>query len=264
MNFAAVVSVYISSLNSHTITDHAQAAKYASLPLLRAFPTRCKQKQIENLDHLLRAAIQHADRASFEKLIDRKLSRPSMNVAQRVHWLAAGIIVSPETYNDALSNFVQVRESRIRHLVAFFDSRVQFSLDVLGTPGLELIIHLVGSHVGPDQWHEDRQVTPVMQASRLVNNLIQRLAASPTKDASDALDRLLAESRAIPLARRTLPSAGCPTGNLGATPAISHSTIDQVCQTLNDGTPANAADLATLVMDQLDEIARQDSTWRFH
>ena len=173
-------------------SDHAQAAKYASLPLLRAFPTRCKQKQIENLDHLLRAAIQHADRASFEKLIDRKLSRPSMNVAQRVHWLAAGIIVSPETYNDALSNFVQVRESRIHHLVTFFDSRAQFSLDVLRTPGLELIIHLVGSHVGPDPWYEDRQVTPARQASRLVNNLIQRLAASPTKDASDALDRLLA------------------------------------------------------------------------
>ena len=160
-------------------TDHAQVAKYASLPLLRAFPTRCKQKQIEDLDHLLWAAIQHADRASLEELIDRKLSRPSMNVSQRVHWLAAGITVSPEMYNAPLSEFVQVRESRIRHLVAFFDSRVQFSLDVLGTPGLELLIHLIGSHVGPDKW--DRQVTPAMQASRLVNGLVQRLAASPPK-----------------------------------------------------------------------------------
>ena len=247
-------------------TDHAQVAKYASLPLLRAFPTRCKQKQIENLDHLLRAAIQHADRASLEELIDRKLSRPSMNVAQRVHWLAAGIIVSPEMYNDALSNFVQVRESRIRHLVVFFDSRVQFSFDVLGTPGLELIINLVGSHVGPDQWHEDRQVTPAMQASRLVNGLIQRLASSPTKDASDALDRLLADP-ALSRWRDVLSQAQDAQRVTWRDAVYRHLTIEQVCQTLNGGTPANAADLAALVMDQLDEIARKirggsTSDWR--
>ena len=233
-------------------TDHAQVAKYASLPLLRAFPTRCKQKQIEDLDHLLRAAIQHADRASLEKLIDRKLSRPSMNVAQRVHWLAAGIIVSPETYNDALSNFVQVRESRIRHLVEFFDSHVQISLDVLGTPGLELLIHLIGSHVGPDKW--DRQVTPPMQASRLVNGLVQRLAASPAKDASNALNRLLTEL-ALSRWHDVLSQARDAQQVTWRDASYSHPTIEQVCQTLNDGKPANAADLAGLVMDQLDKIA---------
>ena len=233
-------------------TDHAQVAKYASLPLLRAFPTHCKQKQIEDLDHLLWAAIQHADRASLEELIDRKLSRPSMNVSQRVHWLAAGITVSPEMYNAPLSEFVQVRESRIRHLVEFFDSRVQFSLDVLGTPGLELLIHLIGSHVGPDKW--DRQVTPPMQASRLVNGLVQRLAASPAKDASNALNRLLAEL-ALSRWHDVLSQARDAQQVTWRDASYSHPTIEQVCQTLNDGKPANAADLAGLVMDQLDKIA---------
>ncbi len=238
-------------------TDHAQVAKYASLPLLRAFPIRCKQKQIEDLDHLLRAAIQHADRASLEELIDRKLSRPNMNVAQRVHWLAAGIIVSPETYNAPLNQFVQVRESRIRHLVAFFDSRVQSSFDVLETLGLELLIHLVGSHVGPNKW--DRQVTPAMQASRLVNDLIQRLAASPTKDASDALDRLLAEP-ALSRWRDVLSQARDAQRVTWRDASYRHFTIEQVCQTLNDGTPANAADLAALLMDRFDEISDRIST----
>ena len=224
-------------------TDHAQVAKYASLPLLRAFPTRCKQKQIEDLDHLLRAAIQHADRASLEKLIDRKLSRSSMNVAQRVHWLAAGIIVSPETYNVSLSEFVQVQESRIRHLVAFFDSRVQSSFDVLGTPGLELLIHLVGSHVGPNKWkwYEDRQVTPTMQGSSLVNDLIQCLAASPTKDASDALGRLLADS-SLSRWRDVLSQAQDTQRVTWRDASYRHPTIEQVCQTLNGGTPANPGD----------------------
>ena len=201
-------------------TDHDQVAKYASLPLLRAFPTRCKQKQIEGLDHLLWAAIQHADRASLEELIRRKLSRSSMNVAQRVHWLAAGIIVSPETYNASLSEFVQVRESRIRYLVAFFDSRVQFSFDVLGTPGLELLIHLVGSCAGPDPLNAVGWVTPAVQASHLVNGLIQRLVASPTKDASDALDAFL-PIRRYPAGSDVLSQAQDTQRVIGATPDIA-------------------------------------------
>ena len=236
---------------------HAQVARYASLPLLRAFPTRCKQKQIEGLDHLLWAAIQHADRASLEELIRRKLSRSSMNVAQRVHWLAAGIIVSPETYNASLSEFVQVRESRIRYLVAFFDSRVQFSFDVLGTPGLELLIRLIGDYAGPDQWwNEEGLVTPAMQASRLVNGLIQRLAASPTKDASDALGRLLADS-SLSRWRDVLSQAQDTQRVTWRDASYRHPTIEQVCQTLNGGTPANPGDLAALVMDRLRELADQ-------
>ena len=42
--------------------DHAKVARHASLRLLRAFPTRCTVKQIESLDCLLWAAIQHTDR----------------------------------------------------------------------------------------------------------------------------------------------------------------------------------------------------------
>ena len=34
-----------------------------------------------------------------------------------------------------------------------------------------------------------------------------------------------------------------------------HPDIEQVCQTLNGGTPANAADLAALLMDRLEELA---------
>ena len=253
---------------------HAQVAKYASLPLLRAFPTRCKLMQIKDLDNLLWAAIQHADRASLQELIEKKQSRKSMNDAQRVHWLAAGIVVSPRAYNDLLTKFVQGRESRILHLTELFcyQDPMRFSFSEsriaheLGIPSLELLIYLVGSYVGPDKWKEDGLVTHAKQASRLVHDLIQHLAASPTKDASEALATLLADpalsrwhdvlSRAQDTQRVTWRDA-----------SYRHPTIEQVCQTLNGGTPANAADLAALVMDRLDEIARKirggpTSDWR--
>ena len=242
--------------------DHSQVAKHASLPLLHAFPTRCKLKQIEDLDYLLWAAIQYADRASLQELIKKKLSRKSMNDAQRVHWLAASLIVSPGAYNDLLRDFVQDHERRGLHLAKFFfpDDQVGPSLPELRVEVLELLIRLVGNYAGPDQWwNEEGLVTPAMQASRFVNDLIQRLAASPAKDASEALAALLADpalsawsgvlSRAQDAQRVTWRDA-----------VYRHPTIEQVCQTLNGGTPANAADLAALLVDRFDEIADRIST----
>ena len=238
---------------------HAQVARQASLLLLRAFPTRCKLKHIDLLDHLLWAALQHADRALFREVIGRKLSRTSMNVAQRVHWLAAGVIVSPAVYRDPLNDFVQGRERRILQLAAFQD-RVRFSFDELGIPVLELLIRLVGSYVGPDQWaDESGAVTPAMQSSGLVDSLIQRLAASPAKDASDALDSLRADP-ALVRWRDVLSKALDAQRVIRRDSGYRHPDIEQVCRTLNGGTPANAADLAALVMDRLCEIAVQIRT----
>ena len=95
-----------------------------------------------------------------------------------------------------------------------------------------------------------------MQASRLVNYLIQRLAASPTKDASDALDRLLADP-ALSRWHDVLSQAQDAQRVTWRDASYRHPTIEQVCQTLNGGTPANAADLAALVMDRLLELADQ-------
>ena len=232
--------------------EHAQVARYASLPLLKSFPIRCKLEQIEHLGHLLWAALQYADRSSLQELIEKKLSRTSMNDAQRVYWLTVGVIVSPGEYEDCLRDFVQVRKSRIRHLVAFFDNRVQFSFDALGIPGLERLIRLLGSYIGPRQSLKDGGSTPIL----IVHKLIQSLAASPAKDVSKTLAALLADP-ALSRWHDVLSRAQDAQRAIRRDASYRHPTIEQVCQTLNGGPPANAADLAALVMDRLGEIARK-------
>ena len=242
---------------------HAQVARHASLPLLRAFPTRCRSKQLNALDDLLKAGIQHADRTALQGLIDTKLSRRSMNDAQRVYWLAAGVIVSPEVYASLLKEFSAGREGRIRHLTTFFSSfpgPVTSLADKLESPALGLLVRLVGSTVGPDeQWKEGWGVTPAMEASRLVGYLIQRLAASPAKDASTALANLLADPALSPW-HEVLSRAQDEQRVIRRDAGYRHPEIAQVCQTLNGGTPANAADLAALLMDRLEELALQIRT----
>ena len=241
-------------------SEYAGVVRQASLPLLRAFPTRCKLKQMQALDSLLKAAIQHADRPSFQELIDTKLSRKSMNEAQRVYWLAAGVIVAPGVYRDQLRDFAQSREDRTRHLMAFFENSRpdRFSCDELGHPTLELLILLGASSVGPDQQWADKAgfVTPAMEASRLVGDLIQRLAASPAKEASTALADLLADP-ALSRWHEVLSRAQDTQQVIRRDASYRHPDIAQVCRTLNGGTPANAGDLAALVMDRLCELAEQ-------
>ena len=235
---------------------HAQIARHASLPLLRAFPARCRLKQIRALDDLLWAAIQHADRASLKELIRRKTSRKSLNVAQRAHWLAAGLIVSPATYEDVLQDFVQTSETRAWRLAGFFcdsDDR-RFPFNELGVSRGELLIRLIGRWVAPDQQWESGWVSPTAKASGLVDNLIQQLAASPGQEASGALGRLL-EDRGLSRWRDVLLRAQDAQRVIRRDAGFRHLDVEQVCRTLSGGTPANPADLAALVRDQLCGLA---------
>ena len=236
--------------------DHAQVARQASLPLLRAFPIRCRIKQIESLGRLLWAAIQHVDRRALQELIGRKLSRKSMNVAQRVHWLAAGFTVSPETYIDLLGGFVRDREHRIQQLLAFFcpEDSVRFSFDGLGVPRLELLIRLVGSYTGPAQRSEEGWISHQMKAADFVHKLIQSLAKSPDQEASVALESLHADT-ALSRWRDVLGHAKDAQRVIRRDAGFRHPEIDQVSRTLNGGAPANAGDLAALVSDRLCEFA---------
>ena len=237
--------------------DYAQVARQASLPLLRTFPTRCRLKQMESLHDFLKAAIQHADRPAFQELIDTKLSRKSMKDAQRVYWLAAGIIVAPGVYCDQLRDFAQAREDRIRHLLAFYCHEVSEKpvTDHLRAPALELVIRLVGSHVRPRTRDEVYTATPQTEAPFLVRNLILRLAASPAREASDALGRLVADPE-LSSWHGVLSHAQDSQRVIRRDAGYRHPDIEQACGTLNGGIPANAADLSSLLMDLLVDLAR--------
>ena len=261
--------------------DHAQVAKHATLSLLRAFPIRRApedQSHLSSLNHLLWAAIRHADRALLQELIERKRSLTSISAAQRVRWLAAGAMVWPGKYTDLLKGFVQEdQENRVRYLKAFFGSRVYqgasergawhtpafagrelFPFDASKVPLWELLIRLMGSVVGPDWWGD--------HASDLVRMLIGDLVVCPEEEASNALTNLLANP-ALERWRDVLKQAQDTQQRIRRDAGYRHPDIERICETLDDGPPSNPADLAALLTDHLDEIARKirrgsTSDWR--
>ncbi len=254
--------------------ENAKVAKLASLPLLRAFPTRCNAEQIHTLDNLLWSALRHADRTSFSELIARKLSAKSMNVAQRVRWLGAAVVSSPESHTRTLTGFVQGKEKRVRCLAEFFSGEFRrggFSLAgvALQTPVMEVLVRLIGDCCRPyeprrepdDDWN-----APVNTYAELGRAFLGRLAASRDRKAADALDRLLVEP-ALSAWHDVLSRARDFQRVIQRDASYNHPEIHDVCRTLDNGNPANAADLAALVTDHLHEIARNihdgsTSDWR--
>ena len=214
-----------------------------------------------DLSCLLWSALLHGDRDALSALIAEKLSRDSMDVAQRAHWLAAGLVLSPETYLASADEFAISNERRVRHMFALFDDQPlqRFPLDKLSVPALMLVVRLAGSTYrpwAPAATGEVRRITPEMNVAERVQWMIRSLADVPTADAGAALE-MLASDPALIHWNVELVRARDKQRVVHRDAAYRHPDVDQVCRTLNDGPPATAGDLAALVTDRLEEIGAQ-------
>ena len=253
--------------------EHEEVARLSSLTLLKLFPVRCTTPQLGLLNVLLIAALLHCEREAFEKLIERKLSFPSMNIAQRVYWLAAGFFALPASYRETLETSVSEHEQRIRHLAEFLTAYRDQSawatlFDRFDVQDMELLIRLLGVSFRPISY--SRQVmsydgTQVMTTD-LVTGLINRLASLPSRDATQALESLSSDKALHPWQFKIVDSASRQNA-IRREASFQHKNVDQVLQVLDNRTPANAADLAALTIDILSGMAKQirdgnTSDWR--
>ena len=251
---------HITGLYALAYTDeYSSVARLASLIMLNAFPVRSTNQQLASLDDILKAALRYADRQELISLIKKKLNLRSMNVAQRVRWLAAGLIVVPEKYLEPIATFAKGREKRIQHLAGFLtDWHGQWSpLDDLPVSALGLLVGLIGGFFAP-YTHDDGAswVTPAMSASDIVNRLINRLGSQPEKAATDTLDTLSADP-GLYRWQTALRNAQSEQRTVRREASFHHPDISQVYNTLNNQSPANAGDLAALTIDILKELAHR-------
>ena len=236
--------------------SHSQVAAHATPRLLASFPLRCSLRQLEILDELLWAALQHADRTTLQSLLEEKLSRRSLNLTQRVHLLSAGVVMAPGTYLEPLESLVEGKDDRVRKMAPFFapDESLPFLMESLDVRTLQTLISLMGRTFDPIEsagW-----VTPEMRAAEQVGRLIRRLASLASDDAALALDALVGDA-ALSKWRVLLERVRDQQRVIHRDASYQHPTVDQVRETLSNKAPANAGDLAALVVDQLDALAVQ-------
>ena len=240
------------------IDSYSQVARLATLPLLKSFPVRSTNQQTGSLDDLLKAALRYADKPALLALAEKKLKLRSMNVAQRVRWLATGLILAPDQYLDLLADFTRGQEQRIQHLAGFLGGRHdQWSaVDNLPVSALALLIRLIGEFFAPYSLEGGGWVSPAMSAADFVSALINRLGSHPEKEATEMLNTL-SEDRKLTRWHTALHRAQFEQLAARREAGFQHPDIHQVSETLSNRSPANASDLAVLTADILHDLAYQ-------
>ena len=240
--------------------DHGAVAARAALPLLRSFPTRCRNSQVGALISLLWAALRWAGRSELRRLIQEKLGSRSMNDAQRTQWLAAGLVTDPDRWGGPIDEFVRGRDARVRQLAKFFVTGrgARLSHD-MSAPELALLIRLLGPVFGPRLPRGTTGGSPELPASISIGELMDNLAASPGRAAGEALADLSSD-RGLSAWRDALVRAREAQRVVRRDATFRPPGIEQVRRTLDNGPPANAGDLAALLVDRLRGIAEEIRT----
>ena len=242
------------------LENHPEIARSAVLPLLKLFPVRCSRRHLPALQVLLNMARHHCEETSVLEVIESKLVYRSMTVAQRVHWLVAGLLIAPESYIERLESYVAGNEVRVRLLAeAVLGNRgVKDPSERLEGSALQLLIRMMGASYRPSSHtksEEEHVYTLDRQASDHIRWAIDRLASDPSQCAAEMLHSLAKDDNLISW-RTDLNFAINQQNDLRRESSFRHGDIAQVIQVLDNRLPANAADLAALTTEYLREISR--------
>lgn len=256
---------------SHS-SDHAAVARLASLPLLKSFPLRCRKQQLSSLSHLLQAALVHCDKQALLELVEQRADQPNMDVAQRVYWLTAGLLASPEAYLERFDSLLAGSEPRVQHLAELLLGRYEkarITVPHLNVAVLSLLIKHLGRFHAPFASASESETGPA--ARRVINvhgidSYISDLASISTNAASQALQGLMRDEHLRQWHPR-LTDAAYRQNAVRREAEFCNADVDQVIRVLKGHGSANAADLAALIVDKLSEIAKNirdgnSSTWR--
>jgi hypothetical protein len=240
--------------------SYCEVARIAVPQLLERFPLRVKAGQLRHLEHLLSAALGYSV-ARLPELVEKKTSAKSMDVAQKVYWLAAAMLLDPEKHEAQLWGYIGNSWTRANYLAGFLSersgglsSRFELSPRTIGK-----LIELLSPHAELDWPAGGGLINDAMRRGDQIRSMVTRLGALGTGEATQEVERLLA----LPTLNRLKFSLEDTRHQLclqRRESAFRFPPLAAVAQILANREPTSAADLATLVLDHLDDIARDIRT----
>lgn len=242
--------------------DCSLIAPLVVIRMLRMFPVRSSNSQLQVLAKLLGLARLHCDERQLDAVVREKLRSRSMAIAQRVYWLSAAFLAVPNTYRSTFQDTLGTSQLRIRHMVEFVGHSRQDLFGRLGAADLAYLIKVVGSSYGPDTYRSasDRDGeavwVPYACDPRFMTRLIERLGSCNSRTATEALERTRSDEALKPW-RSWLSRAADSQRAIRREAEFSYGSADAVCRVLSGREPANSADLAALTADTLVKLAER-------
>lgn len=237
--------------------DYQENAKLTAIPLLEIYPVRANKQQTSTLEYLLKAAIEYGDRNRLLTLIAEKLTLKSLNVAQRVYWLATGLVLESTQYEPIVRKYVNSNVTRINHLSAFLYSGHQTTQSGFHLPPniIGLIVELLAPRSTP-HWtnSKDSRVTRSMHEGDYVRSLLNRLGENPDEESTQVIEYLLSLPQ-LSIWHENLRNVRQDQKTHRREALFRYPNASAVAFTLNNLKPANVADLAALAMHHLKKLS---------
>ena len=241
--------------------DHREVAQIASLSILESFPKAETEVVLMALCWSLKAALKSCEWSSIDSLIKKRFGRSSLTAAEKGCWLMAGYLVAPRQFRNELKGLVEDADGLL--WLARFVAAGSFPKDFTRRFAAEDFVPLVAvlgvalkTHGLPEK------------AYWATADVIAALAGDASNEATEILEALHAMPDAVHWSP-AITDIKQRQARIRRESEYQYIDIDQVVQTLDNRSPANAADLAALVLDELQEISlriRDGSTsdWRQH
>ncbi len=235
--------------------DYAEIAKLITPDILNTFPRKAHKNQLQSLRLLIISLMKHLDKAvQLEIIADRLTDKPG-DVAQRVYWLTAGLQLAPDIYLELARQYIIQTQARVSHLVALVHEQRERNgpQAMLPLAAIEFMIELLGPQCSPSWANASGWVSPAMELGRYVEGLVSTLAGMPDEESQRVLTSLLQIKTLKPWEdslRRALFDQQLTRRKALFKPA----SVVKVSSTLANLTPANAADLYALTLDNLQQL----------
>ena len=242
-----------------TSDDHKEIAQRVALPLLENFPVERTDERLYALGWLLKAALLNCEWSQLIEIIKKKLSSGDVDAMERVY-LTAGFVIVPEKYREELKAHVSREKQQQRALQAFMNAGKFPSalIKKFNAEDLKLWIDLMASAASGNGVTENAWI--------IISNLIRELSSDPSPEATESLEALSSNDNLAPWYPTIVGELHRQTSKRREA-EFRHCDIQKVVEVLDNRRPANAADLAALVFDIIEDFSRQirdgsTSDWR--
>jgi hypothetical protein len=233
-------------------------AQRVSLILLKDYPNA----QEDNLELLLHAALRNGDRRELSTYAHQVLTHhTSITDDIRSLWYAVAFALDHESVKSGLAEHIRGKPEQAARILNFLCPSHGIKSDTpypLPVVALTLLIAVMGPIFHPSSLNESGwlAIRGPEGAASSIQSLIHRLAKELTHEASLALAELR-DDPSLTAWRLEIAYVLADQARQRRELVFQYPTAAQVIETLNQGRPANAADLQALVYSHLHAISAE-------
>lgn len=239
----------------------AEIARLVVPRILRAFPIRANERQLRILSgELLPAAFRHVDENELKSLVAERKALKSLDAAQRIAYLVAGLGLDGQESSRELLELVGTSQSRAAQLGRALElqggRKKNIVLEQIPVQVTGRLIELIGPHAFPEQPTGVYRVGDADHRRDKVHQLINQLASATSAEGAEELTRL---AQAVKLKRwkAVLEGAAFEQSRALRDATFHQASIADVANVLANKSPANPQDLAALFLDHLRIVETQ-------